>query len=104
VLFLGLLWRRNARPGAGASQEELQRQVIRLLDDVEGAAAEDSEPRSVLMSWGSGRPINLTIQNLREIVQQVKTAARQVNKGATDSETFARPCLQMRCGRQKSWR
>jgi len=29
----------------------------------------------------------------------VKTAARQVNKGATDGETFARSCLQMRCGK-----
>jgi len=64
-VFLGLLWRRNARPRAGASQEELQRQ-IRLLDDVEGAAAEIySASRGQLMSWGSGR-LNLTIQNLRK--------------------------------------
>ena len=33
---------------------------------------------------------NLTIQNLREIVQQVKLAARQVSQGSTDNETFAR--------------
>jgi twitching motility protein PilJ len=33
---------------------------------------------------------NLTIQNLRDIVQQVKVAARDVTKGATNSETFAR--------------
>ena len=33
---------------------------------------------------------NLTIQNLREIVVQVKHAARQVSKGATDSSIFAK--------------
>ncbi|TAF06857.1 MAG: methyl-accepting chemotaxis protein, partial [Nostocales cyanobacterium] len=33
---------------------------------------------------------NLTIQNLRDIVQQVKVAAREVTKGSTNSETFAR--------------
>jgi twitching motility protein PilJ len=33
---------------------------------------------------------NLTIQNLREIVQQVKLAARQVSKGSTENEMFAR--------------
>jgi twitching motility protein PilJ len=33
---------------------------------------------------------NSTIQNLREIVSQVKKAAEQVHKGSTDSESFAR--------------
>lgn len=33
---------------------------------------------------------NLTIQNLRNLVQQVKVAAQEVTKGATNSETFAR--------------
>ncbi|MCY7407729.1 MAG: methyl-accepting chemotaxis protein, partial [Alkalinema sp. CAN_BIN05] len=33
---------------------------------------------------------NLTIQNLREIVQQVKLATRQVSKGSTENEMFAR--------------
>jgi len=36
--YLGLLWRRNARPRLEQAKEELQRQVIRLLNDVEGAA------------------------------------------------------------------
>lgn len=74
-------------------KEELQRQVIRLLDDVEGAARGDLTVRAEVSADVLGAvadSINLTIQNLREIVQQVKTAARQVNKGATDSETFAR--------------
>ncbi len=75
------------------AKEELQRQVIRLLDDVEGAARGDLTVRAEVSADVLGAvadSINLTIQNLREIVQQVKTAARQVNKGATDSETFAR--------------
>jgi twitching motility protein PilJ len=33
---------------------------------------------------------NLTIQNLREIVEQVSVAARQVSKGSTENEIFAR--------------
>jgi twitching motility protein PilJ len=33
---------------------------------------------------------NLTIQNLREIVLQVKRAARQVSQGSTKNESFAR--------------
>ena len=75
------------------AKEELQRQVIRLLDDVEGAARGDLTVRAEVSADVLGAvadSINLTIQNLREIVQQVKTAARQVNKGTTDSEMFAR--------------
>ena len=75
------------------AKEELQRQVIRLLDDVEGAARGDLTVRAEVSADVLGAvadSINLTIQNLQEIVQQVKTAARQVSKGASDSETFAR--------------
>ena len=74
------------------AKEELQRQVIRLLDDVEGAARGDLTVRAEVSADVLGAvadSFNLTIQNLREIVQQVKLAARQVSKGATDSETFA---------------
>jgi len=66
VLFLGLLWRRNARHQAGASQEELQRQVIRLLDDVEGSQGDltvrAEVSADVLGQWQT----RLTIQNLRK--------------------------------------
>lgn len=75
------------------AKEELQRQVIRLLDDVEGAARGDLTVRAEVSANVLGAvadSFNLTIQNLREIVQQVKMAAREVSKGATDSETFAR--------------
>lgn len=75
------------------AKEDLQRQVIRLLDDVEGAARGDLTVQAEVTADVLGAvadSFNLTIQNLREIVQQVKVAARQVNKGSTDSEVFAR--------------
>jgi len=75
------------------AKEDLQRQVIRLLDDVEGAARGDLTVQAEVSADVLGAvadSFNLTIQNLREIVQQVKTAARQVSRGATDSQTFAR--------------
>lgn len=75
------------------AKEDLQRQVIRLLDDVEGAARGDLTVQAEVTADVLGAvadSFNLTIQNLREIVQQVKLAARQVNKSASDSEVFAR--------------
>lgn len=75
------------------AKEDLQRQVIRLLDDVEGAARGDLTVQAEVTADVLGAvadSFNLTIQNLREIVQQVNQAARQVTKGSTESETFAR--------------
>ncbi|NET51416.1 MAG: HAMP domain-containing protein, partial [Merismopedia sp. SIO2A8] len=75
------------------AKEDLQRQVIRLLDDVEGAARGDLTVQAEVTADVLGAvadSFNLTIQNLREIVQQVKQAARQVTRGSTDSESFAR--------------
>lgn len=75
------------------AKEDLQRQVIRLLDDVEGAARGDLTVQAEVTADVLGAvadSFNLTIQNLREIVQQVSTAARQVSKASTDNETFAR--------------
>lgn len=74
------------------AKEDLQRQVIRLLDDVEGAARGDLTVQAEVTADVLGAvadSFNLTIQNLREIVFQVKSAAREVSKGATDSATFA---------------
>ncbi len=79
------------------SKEELQRQVIRLLDDVEGAARGDLTVQAEVTADVLGAvadSFNLTIQNLREIVQQVKQAALQVTKGAAESEVFARSLSQ----------
>jgi twitching motility protein PilJ len=75
------------------AKEDLQRQVIRLLDDVEGAARGDLTVQAEVTADVLGAvadSFNLTIQNLREIVQQVKLAARQVSKGSTENEMFAR--------------
>jgi twitching motility protein PilJ len=75
------------------AKEDLQRQVIRLLDDVEGAARGDLTVQAEVTADVLGAvadSFNLTIQNLREIVLQVKQAARQVNRGSSDSEMFAR--------------
>jgi twitching motility protein PilJ len=74
------------------AKEDLQRQVIRLLDDVEGAARGDLTVQAEVTADVLGAvadSFNLTIQNLREIVHQVKQAAREVSKGATDSAKFA---------------
>lgn len=75
------------------AKENLQRQVIRLLDDVEGAARGDLTVQAEVTADVLGAvadAFNLTIQNLRDIVQQVTVAAKEVTKGSTNSETFAR--------------
>lgn len=75
------------------AKEDLQRQVIRLLDDVEGAARGDLTVQAEVSADVLGAvadAFNLTIRNLRTIVQQVKEAAQQVNEGAAESESFAR--------------
>ncbi|NBD14976.1 MAG: HAMP domain-containing protein [Cyanobacteria bacterium] len=74
------------------AKEDLQRQVIRLLDDVEGAARGDLTVQAQVSADVLGAvadAFNLTIRSLRTIVQQVKEAARQVNEGAAESASFA---------------
>ena len=74
------------------AKEDLQRQVIRLLDDVEGAARGDLTVSAEVTADVLGAvadSFNLTIQNLREIVNQVKEAAQKVNRGSLDSAAFA---------------
>ncbi len=75
------------------AKEDLQRQVIRLLDDVEGAARGDLTVKAEVTADVLGAvadSFNLTIANLREIVKQVSVAARQVSQGSTENEKFAR--------------
>ena len=75
------------------AKEDLQRQVIRLLDDVEGAARGDLTVIAEVTADVLGAvadSFNLTIENLREIVKQVSVAARQVSQGSTENESFAR--------------
>ncbi|BAZ27027.1 methyl-accepting chemotaxis sensory transducer [Kalymmatonema gypsitolerans NIES-4073] len=76
-----------------SARVNLQRQVIRLLDDVEGAARGDLTVQAEVSADVLGAiadAFNLTIQNLRDLVQQVKVAAQEVTRGATNSEIFAR--------------
>jgi len=75
------------------AKEDLQRQVIRLLDDVEGAARGDLTIQAEVTADVLGAvadSFNLTIQNLQKLVQQVKIAARQVSKEAAENDVFAR--------------
>ena len=75
------------------TKDNLQSQVIRLLDEVEGAAKGDLTVRAEVTDEGLGAvadAFNLIIQNLRDIVQQVKISAQDVTKAASTSETFAR--------------
>jgi twitching motility protein PilJ len=75
------------------AKEDLQRQVIRLLDDVEGAARGDLTVQAEVTADILGAvadSFNLTIFNLQKIVKQVKVAAREVNRGAATNEEFAR--------------
>ncbi|MGK7906462.1 MAG: methyl-accepting chemotaxis protein [Synechococcus sp.] len=88
---LGILERRAAEQGQ--AKEDLQRQVIRLLDDVEGAARGDLTVRAEVTADVLGAvadSFNLTIASLREIVGQVKQAATAVNDAANDNESLAR--------------
>ncbi|MFQ3615061.1 MAG: methyl-accepting chemotaxis protein, partial [Cyanobacteriota bacterium] len=77
----------------GQAKEDLQRQVIRLLDDVEGAARGDLTVRAEVTADVLGAvadSFNLTIRSLRDIVSQVKRAAASVNDAAFQNEDFAR--------------
>ncbi len=74
------------------AKEDLQRQVIRLLDDVEGAAQGDLTVQAEVTADVLGAvadSFNLTINNLQKLVRQVKVAAQQVSTGAAENEAFA---------------
>ena len=76
----------------GQAKEDLQRQVIRLLDDVEGAARGDLTVRAEVTADVLGAvadSFNLTIASLRDIVGQVKQAASAVNDAANQNEGLA---------------
>jgi len=74
-------------------KEDLQRQVIKLLDEVEGAARGDLTVQAEVTADIMGAvadSFNLTIQNLRQLVQKVKDSAAKVNSAAMTNEAFAR--------------
>jgi len=75
------------------AMEELLREVIRLLDDIEGAARGDLTVEAEVTPCLVGAvadSFNLTIQNMRDIVQEVKQAARQVYQAAIKTKKFVR--------------
>jgi methyl-accepting chemotaxis protein len=74
-------------------KEDLQRQVIKLLDEVEGAARGDLTVQAEVTADIMGAvadSFNLTIQNLSQLVRQVKRTAGQVSRSALENEEFAR--------------
>jgi methyl-accepting chemotaxis protein len=74
-------------------KEDLQRQVIKLLDEVEGAARGDLTVQAEVTADIMGAvadSFNLTIQNLSQLVRQVKRTASQVSQSALENEEFAR--------------
>ncbi len=74
-------------------KEDLQRQVIKLLDEVEGAARGDLTVQAEVTADIMGAvadSFNLTIQNLSQLVRQVKQTAGQVSRSALENEEFAR--------------
>jgi|GEM_PF-2396457 len=74
-------------------KEDLQRQVIKLLDEVEGAARGDLTVQAEVTADIMGAvadSFNLTIQNLSQLVRQVKRTAGEVSLSALENEQFAR--------------
>ena len=74
-------------------KEDLQRQVIKLLDEVEGAARGDLTVQAEVTADIMGAvadSFNLTIQNLSQLVRKVKLTAGQVSLSALENEQFAR--------------
>lgn len=70
-------------------QEILQRELLQLLNDVEGAASGDLTVRAEITAGQIGIVadfFNAIIENLREIVTEVKQAASQVNKSVGEKE------------------
>lgn len=74
-------------------KKDLLEEVIRLLDDVEGAARGDLTVEAEVTCCVVGAvadSFNLTVQNMRDIVQEVKLAARQVYQAAIKTKKFVR--------------
>ncbi|HEY9706229.1 MAG TPA: methyl-accepting chemotaxis protein, partial [Allocoleopsis sp.] len=71
-------------------KESLQMQIFRLLEDVEGAASGDLTVRADVTATEIGTVadfFNAIIENLRQVVTQVKQATNQVNLALENNET-----------------
>jgi twitching motility protein PilJ len=70
-------------------KEELQRQVLELLNDIEGSAKGDLTVRANVTESTIGTVadfFNSIVENLRQIVTQVKQTSAQVNSSLQDDE------------------
>ncbi|MBE9206268.1 methyl-accepting chemotaxis protein [Nostoc sp. LEGE 06077] len=75
------------------TQEALQLQLLELLNDIEGAARGDLTVRADVTDGEIGTVadfFNSIVENLRDIVTQVKQAATQVNTAIGSNETAIR--------------
>jgi twitching motility protein PilJ len=75
------------------ANKDLERMLLDALQVVEKAARLDLTVQAVLICDVLGciaDSFDLTVQNLREMVIQVKQAARQINRGASDSDMLTR--------------
>ncbi len=78
-------------------QETLQLQLLNLLEDVEGASRGDLTVRADVTAGEIGTVadfFNSIVENLRQIVTQVKDSAQQVNTALGDNETAIRTLTQ----------
>jgi twitching motility protein PilJ len=78
-------------------QEMLQRQLLNLLEDVEGAAQGDLTVRADVTAGEIGTVadfFNSIVESLRQIVTQVKTSATQVNTSLGQNEDAIRTLAQ----------
>ncbi|MEL7501408.1 MAG: GAF domain-containing protein [Cyanobacteria bacterium J06554_6] len=78
-------------------QETLQLQLLNLLEDVEGASEGDLTVRADVTTGEIGTVadfFNSIVENLRQIVTQVKDSAQRVNTALGDNETAIRTLTQ----------
>nr|WP_226575765.1 DUF4139 domain-containing protein [Microseira wollei] len=90
-LFLAMKEAQRQAEEQEQAKEDLQRQVIRMLDDVEGAARGDLTVQAEVTAdvlGGLADAFNLTIQNLRDVVQDLppKHPARQRFRVSSEEE------------------
>jgi twitching motility protein PilJ len=84
---------RPVSTGEQPTHEALQLQLVALLNDIEGAAKGDLTVRAEVTDGEIGTVadfFNSIVENLRDIVTQVKQAATQVNTAIGSNETAIR--------------
>ena len=93
IIFPPIIEAQQKVKEAEQALEELLRQVISMLDDIEEMVRNDvtfmcNGDIDVSVIGAITDAFFLTIQNLRDIVRQVKVAAIEINKRASNNEKF----------------